>query len=406
MGPMWMNTQYTSVVPTGGTGLQGSKPAISKVTFCADEYDAKKSLAPMAGAGVVYSAEWYNKDGKLLEHLTTRKPNDDEPVKGPKSEDGTPPPPSPHGPDDDDTKPRNESNDNAKSDNENDNAQSNNDNADAESKQVSDSDSGSSSGSGSGSSGSSSGSEDSSKDSSSGSSNKSDGRSQSEGHSDAPKRKVRRKKKVHQSSSGESEEESNAEAGRTQVNDSNKEETEKDSRDFGVGDSTSIIPAMASSGEAAVLGLKGMASATIKGALSLLATLPSMATLRLLTNDLEKYSEEMFDDLEKTNIAIYERVLDGFKDTGGKCKSFIHEMGALAIAFFAQAKEMEGGLAKCDAENFAEVMDALKDHVFHLIQEVADAKGIYNKGEAHFDKILASTAKEVKQYIVPKGAAQ
>ena len=43
----------------------------------------------------------------------------------------------------------------------------------------------------------------------------------------------------------------------------------------------------------------------------------------------------MFKDLEETNIAMYDMVLKGFKDTSGKCNSFVHEMGALAIAFFA-----------------------------------------------------------------------
>ena len=109
----------------------------------------------------------------------------------------------------------------------------------------------------------------------------------------------------------------------------------------------------------------------------------------------------MFEDLEETNIAVYDMVLNGFKDTSGKCKSFIHEMGVLAIAFFAQAKEMEGSLAKCDARAFKEVMDASKDHVFHLIQEVADTEGILRQG---LRLILIrswhwSTAKEVKAYV-------
>ena len=67
---------------------------------------------------------------------------------------------------------------------------------------------------------------------------------------------------------------------------------------------------------------------------------------------------------------------------------------------------MEGGLAKCDARAFEEAMDASKDHVIHLIQEVADAEGIYEKSEAHFDKILVSVAEQVKEYIALKGEEQ
>ena len=67
MGPMWKNTQNVSAIPTGGTGLQGTQPAISEVTFCPDKVNAHKSLAPLKGEGVVYSSKWYDKLGKPLE---------------------------------------------------------------------------------------------------------------------------------------------------------------------------------------------------------------------------------------------------------------------------------------------------------------------------------------------------
>ena len=149
-----------------------------------------------------------------------------------------------------------------------------------------------------------------------------------------------------------------------------------------------------------------MASAAGKGALPLPTTLPSMATLKSLTDDLEKLSEKMFQDLEDTNIAMYDMVLKGFKNTSGKCKSFIHKMGALAVTFFAQAKGMVSGLAKCDTRAFEEAMEVSKNHVFALIEEVADAEDIYDKGEAHFDNILASVTHEVKEYIQLKGEEQ
>ena len=60
------------------------------------------------------------------------------------------------------------------------------------------------------------------------------------------------------------------------------------------------------------------------GSLPLPTTLPSMATLEALTNDLKKLSEKMFKSLEETNIKVYDKVLQGFKDTSGKCKDFIH----------------------------------------------------------------------------------
>ena len=87
-------------------------------------------------------------------------------------------------------------------------------------------------------------------------------------------------------------------------------------------------------------------------------------------------------------------MLQGFKDTSGKCRNFIHEMGLLVVTFFAQAEEMEKGLAKCDAMAFREAMSASKGHVCGLIEQVAKAEGIFDAGEANFDSVLASVAKE------------
>ena len=82
---MWKNTQYTAAVPTGGTGLLGVRPAISEVvTFCTDEMDAHRSLAPMKGEGIVYSSQWYDASGKPLNCLTASPLiNPDEPLSGP-----------------------------------------------------------------------------------------------------------------------------------------------------------------------------------------------------------------------------------------------------------------------------------------------------------------------------------
>ena len=99
-------------------------------------------------------------------------------------------------------------------------------------------------------------------------------------------------------------------------------------------------------------------------------------------------------------------MLQGFKDTSGKCKNFIHEMGSLVVTFFTQAEEMEKGLAKCDAMAFREAMSASKGHVCGLIEQVAEAEGIFDAGEANFDSVLASVTKEVKAYVRLKGDEQ
>ena len=87
-------------------------------------------------------------------------------------------------------------------------------------------------------------------------------------------------------------------------------------------------------------------------------------------------------------------------------KNFIHEMGSLVVTFFAQAEEMEKGLAKCDAMAFREVMSASKGHVCGLIEQVAKAEGIFDAGEANFDSVLASVTKEVKAYVRLRGDEQ
>ena len=119
-----------------------------------------------------------------------------------------------------------------------------------------------------------------------------------------------------------------------------------------------------------------------------------MATLEALTGDLEKLGRKLFRGLEETNLAVYDKVLQGFKDTSGKCKNFIHDMGSLVVTFFAQAEEMEKGLAKCDAMAFREAMSASKGHVCGLIEQVAEAEGIFDAGEANFDSVLASVARK------------
>ena len=159
-------------------------------------------------------------------------------------------------------------------------------------------------------------------------------------------------------------------------------------------------------GAAALLGVCHAANARGIGPLPLPTTLPSMATLEALTGNLEKLGGKLFRGLEETNLAVYDKVLQGFKDTSSKCKNFIHEMGSLVVTFFTQAEEMEKGLAKCDAMAFREAMSASKGHVCGLIEQVAKAEGIFDAGEANFDSVLVSVAKEVKAYVQLRGDEQ
>ena len=392
LGPLWENSQYTTAVPAGGTGLQGIRPAISEVTFCPDEKNAHRSLAPMQGEGIIYSPKWYDKSGKPLENSNAVQPNNLSEV--PLDRD------SELGGDEPDNEVR------SALPVPNDVVGDGSDKDDAKSREAFGA--GSDSGSGSSGSGSSSGSEDSSQDSASSRLGSGEGDANSDTQGDAPRCKVRQKKKPHQSFNAESDKESAPKVMTDKTSGNPDGEAKRTSQDSGLGDGATAHPVTGSSGAgaAALLGIRHAADAGGIGPLPLPTTLPSMATLEALTGDLEKLGGKLFRGLEETNLAVYDKVLQGFKDTSGKCKNFIHEMGLLVVTFFAQAEEMEKGLAKCDAMAFREAMSASKGHVCGLIEQVAEAEGIFDAGEANFDSVLASVAKEVKAYIRLKGDEQ
>ena len=346
----------------------------------------------MQGEGIIYSPKWYDKSGKPLENSNAVQQNNlsevpldrDSELGGDEPDNEvTSVPPVPNdvvgdGSDKDDTKSREASG------------------------------AGSDSGSGSLGSGSSSGSEDSSQELASSRSGSSEGNANSDAQGDAPRRKVRQKKKPHQSFNAESDEESAPKVTTDKTGGNADREAKRTSRDSGLGDGATAYPVTGSSGAgaAALLGIRHAADAGGIGPLPLPTTLPSMATLEALTGDLEKLGRKLFQGLEETNLAVYDKVLQGFKDTSGKCKNFIHEMGSLVVTFFTQAEEMEKGLAKCDAMAFREAMSASKGHVCGLIEQVAEAEGIFDAGEVNFDSVLASVAKEVKAYVQLRGDKQ
>ena len=416
MGPMWLNTEYTSTVPTGGAGLLSEtepQPSITEVVFCADEVQAHKSLAPMDGASVVYSPEWYDESGKFCPDRG-RKPRikNNEATPSPAKPKATPSPAKPkssakvssHG------EGGNKSGEEAaasghESDNMSGGGESN------KSDQASNSDSGAGSDAGSGKSEFGSGSEDSSKSSRS-SSGGASSKAESDGNSDGINRRkvLRRKKSRRSGSESEGKPQNTQSVGDAKGyetapsgGDAKGDGTEPESRDSGVG----VTPVVSSGdGAAAVVGVKLIAGGPKKGALPAPTTLAPMAGLRILTDDLEALSDKMFHDLEKVNLEGYNKVLTGFKDTGGKCRSFIQEMGALVVVFLAKAEKLEDELAKPDAVAFTEAMEASKTHVLRLIQEVAEAEDIHDKGEASFNKIVESVANEVEKYIRNQGEAQ
>ena len=294
------------------------------MTFCPDEKNAHRSLAPMQGEGIIYSPKWYDKSGKPLENSNAVQPNNlsevpldhDSELGGDEPDNEvTSVPPVP-----------------------NDVVGDRSDKDNAKSREVSGA--GSDSGSGSSGSGSSSGSKDSSQDSASNRSGSGEGNANSDAQGDAPRRKVRQKKKPCQSFNAESDEESAPKVMTDKTGGNADGEAKRTSQDSGLGDGATAYPVSGSSGAGmvALLGVRHAADAGGIGPLLLPTTLPSMATLEALTGDLEKLGGKLFRGLEETNLAVYDKVLQGFKDTSGKCKNFIHEMGSLVVTFFAQLR--------------------------------------------------------------------
>ena len=82
--------------------------------------------------------------------------------------------------------------------------------------------------------------------------------------------------------------------------------------------------------------------------------LPSVETLEELANDLYAYSGELFHGLEDTSMAMLDRILSGFKKSGGRARDYIHETAAIALNFFDRVSEMEAELESSEVLRFLE----------------------------------------------------
>ena len=122
--------------------------------------------------------------------------------------------------------------------------------------------------------------------------------------------------------------------------------------------------------------------------------LPSMGALEELANDLYAYSGELFHGLEETSIAMLDRILSGFKKSGGRACDYIHETAAIALNFFSRAGEMEAELKSSEVLKFRNVVNGMKDSIRDLIRWTAMAEESYEEAAAQFDNILSSVSDE------------
>ena len=96
--------------------------------------------------------------------------------------------------------------------------------------------------------------------------------------------------------------------------------------------------------------------------------LPSMDLLERLADDLYVYSGELFRGLEETGMAMLDKVLSGFKRSGGHAQEYIHETAVIAINFFSRAGDMEAELESSEALKFQEAVNGMKESIRDLIR--------------------------------------
>ena len=104
--------------------------------------------------------------------------------------------------------------------------------------------------------------------------------------------------------------------------------------------------------------------------------LPSVETLEELANDLIAYSGELFCGLEDTNMAMLDRILSGFKKSGGHAHDYIHETAAIALNFFSRASEMEAELESSEVLKFRNAINSMKDSIRDLIRQTQPGRRV------------------------------
>ena len=134
--------------------------------------------------------------------------------------------------------------------------------------------------------------------------------------------------------------------------------------------------------------------------------LPSMGALEELANDLYAYSGELFRGLEETSMAMLDRILSGFKRSGGCARDYIHETAAIALNFFSRAGEMEAELESSEVLKFWNAVNGMKDSIRDLIRQTAVAEESYEEAAAQFDNILSSGSDELKEFVEAQGEGQ
>ena len=102
-------------------------------------------------------------------------------------------------------------------------------------------------------------------------------------------------------------------------------------------------------------------------------------------------------------MAMLDRILSGFKRSGGRTREYIHETAAIAINFFSRAGDMEAELELSEALKFWEAVNGMKESIRDLIRRTTLGEESYEDAAAQFDNILSSVSDELKEFVESQG---
>ena len=105
-------------------------------------------------------------------------------------------------------------------------------------------------------------------------------------------------------------------------------------------------------------------------------------------------------------MAMLDRILSGFKRSGGRAREYIHETAAIAINFFSRAVDMEVELESSEALKFCTAVNGMKESIRDLVRQTALAEESYEDAVAQFDNILSSNSDELKEFVEAQGKEQ
>ena len=134
--------------------------------------------------------------------------------------------------------------------------------------------------------------------------------------------------------------------------------------------------------------------------------LPMMDMLEKLGNDLYKYSKELFNNLEQTSMKVYDKVFNGFQDTGSITRNFCCKVTAIAINFFHEVEQLEENLESVDQVRFKIALNKMREQITEMMERAAQAEIVYKEGTKNFETILQNLTVNIKEFVETAGKTQ